>query len=187
MLRPSPSNPQDLGLFAQAQRRDLAAFEALFRRYHQPLSHFVLGYVKAPAVAEAIVQDVFTALWTDGSRWRIRTTLRAWLFAEARGRAIRSLRREKRVLDLGDDGPSPAGDDTGSSRANFDPESPTDVARVRAALSTLPVRPRTAVSLRWGEQMSHTEIAEALGVSLKDVEKLLASGFAGLRTTLASG
>jgi RNA polymerase sigma-70 factor (ECF subfamily) len=179
-----PPDPRDIDLFARVQQGDVAAFEAIFRRYHQPLCEFVATYLGALTAAEDVVQDLFAALWTDASRWRIHSTLRAYLFAAARNRALKQLRRERRIVDLGDEPPDipAAADDT--TALDIEMESTRVIERLRLAIASLPPRTRLAVSLRWGEEMSHAEIAEAMDISLKGVEKLLATGLAKLRESM---
>jgi RNA polymerase sigma-70 factor (ECF subfamily) len=178
--------PTDLELFALAQRYDVSAFEALFRRYHQPLCDFVVAYVGVPAVAEDVVQDLFAALWTQSSSWRIHSTLRAYLFAAARNRALKHLRTEHRIVDLGDDhsdlereqSADPAFD------VQVELESAESIRLLQGAIADLPPRTRLAVTLRWGQEMSHAEIAEAMDISMKGVEKLLSVGMTKLRSAL---
>jgi RNA polymerase sigma factor (sigma-70 family) len=55
---------------------------------------------------------------------------------------------------------------------------------VRRAIDQLPTRARLAVVLRWQHQMSHAEVAAAMGISNKGVEKLLSTAKAKLRVLL---
>jgi RNA polymerase sigma factor (sigma-70 family) len=55
---------------------------------------------------------------------------------------------------------------------------------VRAAVASLPVRQRTAVILRWFEDLTVEEVAELMDVSPSAVKKLSARGLQGLRTRL---
>jgi RNA polymerase sigma-70 factor (ECF subfamily) len=179
-----PPDPPDIDLFARVQLGDVAAFEAIFRRYHQPLCEFVATYLGALTASEDVVQDLFTALWMDASKWRIHSTLRAYLFAAARNRALKQLRRDRRIVDLGDepsDIPAAAADTTA---LDVELETGQAIERLGRAIASLPPRTRLAVSLRWGQEMSHAEIAEAMDISLKGVEKLLATGLSKLRESM---
>jgi RNA polymerase sigma-70 factor (ECF subfamily) len=53
--------------------------------------------------------------------------------------------------------------------------------RLRAALEALPERCRLVMQLRWEEQLSHAEIAEVMGITVKGVERQLARGLRALR------
>ena len=56
--------------------------------------------------------------------------------------------------------------------------------RVRAAIGHLPERCRLVMQLRWQEQLSHSDIASVMGISLKGVEIQLARGLRALRERL---
>jgi len=60
-------------------------------------------------------------------------------------------------------------------------------ARLEAAFDSLPERAATALRLRWRDELSHAEIAEAMGISVKGVEKLLSRGLRALRESLSVG
>jgi RNA polymerase sigma-70 factor (ECF subfamily) len=57
---------------------------------------------------------------------------------------------------------------------------------VRAAIEGLPVRSRLAFVLQFDHHMSNAEIATAMGISTKGVEKLLAIAKRHLRETLGA-
>jgi RNA polymerase sigma-70 factor (ECF subfamily) len=53
--------------------------------------------------------------------------------------------------------------------------------RLRAALEALPERCRLVMQLRWEEQLTHAEISDVLGITVKGVERQLARGLRALR------
>ena len=65
-----------------------------------------------------------------------------------------------------------------------DPADATDGWVVRAALATLPERQRTALVLRYFEDLGVVEVAELMGVSPSAVKKLTARGMEQLRHLL---
>jgi RNA polymerase sigma-70 factor (ECF subfamily) len=165
---------------------DTSVFEQLMRQYYAGLSDFALGYVGTRVGAEEVVQDVFSTLWERRAAWRVRGTLRAYLFGAVRNRALNALRQER-------------ADERRSARAAAEPVAPglgypcdpDDVARTEAralglelAIADLPRAQRAAVELRWQHGLSYAEIAAALGVSAKTVENHLARALAALRRAL---
>ncbi|MEP6991527.1 MAG: sigma-70 family RNA polymerase sigma factor [bacterium] len=169
---------------------DVAAFERVFRRFHAQLCEVVASYVHSPEVAEEIVQDLFLALWTSGGRYEVRGSLRGYLFTAARNRAIQHLRHEGIILALTNR--------SMSSDVSPGMGQPTDAPDQRAmeresrlalqrAISALPARTRTALILRWEHALSHAEVAEAMGISLKGVEKLLSVAMGKLRRSMRDG
>jgi RNA polymerase sigma-70 factor (ECF subfamily) len=176
-------------LLERVRRRDPSGVEALFRRYHAPLCDFVATLLPSHAAAEDVVQDLFYVMWTESSRWRIHTTVRAYLFAAARNRALKQLRHAttvRRVVEAnwGADSDDAPGMSAPPLPPDVDLESAEAKRRLRDAIDALPERTRLAMTLRWHQEMSHAEIAEAMDISLKGVEKALSSGMVKLRAAM---
>jgi RNA polymerase sigma-70 factor (ECF subfamily) len=181
--QPSRLAPSSTDLARRIRDGDQSALEALFREHYGPLCRFANRYLHDRASAEDLVQDVFTSIWAARLRLEVRGSLRSYLFAAVRNRAL-NLRKHQlvehewerdealpdvRVLHRAPPRPDELLDDV--ERHN----------RLRAALDALPERCRLVMQLRWEEQMSHAEIAEVLGITVKGVERQLARGLRALR------
>jgi RNA polymerase sigma-70 factor (ECF subfamily) len=167
---------------------DLAAFEKLFRELHAPLCEVVDSYVRSQAVAEEIVQDVFFVLWMKRERLS-GSALRAYLFTAARNRALHHLRHHSVVRRWSlwiDSRPDVAGIAAGPQLPDATTEQRERRDALRLAIDKLPPRTRLALVLQSDHHMSHAEIATAMGISLKGVEKLLSAAKAKLREILAA-
>lgn len=70
---------------------DAAAFEHLFQAYYEPLCAFAFRYVQSAAIAEDIVQDIFTQLWECRTTWAIQGSPRSYLCSAVRNRALMHL------------------------------------------------------------------------------------------------
>lgn len=168
----------------QAADGDVEAFERLFRAFHAPLCELVDTYVHSQDVAEEIVQDLFLAIWMSRGRLGETRSPSGYLFTAARNRAIRHLRhryvvwRGKQRI-AADSNAMPVGADVKLVTAE------TSEA-VRKAIDCLPPRMRLAVVLQTYHEMSQAEIAVAMDISLKGVEKLLSTAKAKLRVQLGS-
>jgi RNA polymerase sigma-70 factor (ECF subfamily) len=166
---------------------DLPAFEKLFRSLHAPLCEVVDSYVRSQAVAEEIVQDVFFVVWMKRERLRD-DALRAYLFTAARNRALHHLRHRSIVRRWSlwvDSRPDVAGVATAQPTADTTLERDERHAALRAAMDELPARARLALVLQRDHEMSQLEIANAMGISVKGVEKLLSTAKAKLRLLLS--
>jgi RNA polymerase sigma-70 factor (ECF subfamily) len=176
-------------IVADVRAGDRAAFESLFHAFYSPLRGFVIRYVREPALADEVVQDLFAELWVQRARWQVRTSVRAYLFAAARNRALnlrkrraieQDWEREESVDAVRALHPAPARPDE-----LFDAtESRT---RLEAALQSLPERCRLVMQLRWSEQLSYAEIAAVMEISIKGVENQLARGLNALRAVMSEG
>jgi RNA polymerase sigma-70 factor (ECF subfamily) len=185
---PTSVPPPDLpDLLARIRAGDDAAFESVFRTHYESLCGFAYRYVRSAEVAEDLVQDVFGALWTGRRGIEIRSSLRAYLYAAVRNRALNSRKhdavvegweRDEAADDVRDLHPHPPQPDELLDRAQIE-------AQLNAALESLPERCALVMRLRWREQMSHAEISEAVGITVKGVEKQLSRGLRALRAMLA--
>ncbi len=178
---------RDAALVARIRSGDPSAFEGLFRAYYAALWAYVLGYVKAGDVAEELVQDVFARIWERRSTWQVRDDVRGYLFGAARNHALRYLGHQ-RVIDRWE---AQAVHDLGIAGVGRGPL-PTDeplrskevLDALQRALARLPARQREAYLLRWQNGLANAEIAEAMGISVKGVEVLLAKALRALRLAL---
>jgi RNA polymerase sigma-70 factor, ECF subfamily len=177
-------NPTDDKLTLEKLRRgDAVEFERVFRATYAPLCRFVSRYVE-PAVAEEIAQETYLRLWNDRERLDVRTSLRAYLFAAARNRALNHLKH------LGVEQRWAEAETAASGGAHAEADAPERLDRAEVAqrvgrvVEGLPPRLRETVDLRWGEGLTHAEIAEAMGVTVKAVEANVARAKAALRAGL---
>lgn len=181
MMGSNDQSPPDLD--DRIRRGDPAAFETLFRAHYEALCAFALRYADSSAVAEEIVQDVFTKVWTDRARWPAPTNRRAYLFTAVRNRALNVGRRRKIEQDweIAEIAGGEASFATTDEHATPRFEDPVAHAQLERAVASLPERCRLVMHLRWREGMSYADIASVMGISVKGVENQLARGLRALR------
>lgn len=176
---------RDLALAAAIRRGDAQAFETLYRAYHAPLWRFAHLAVGSAAVAEELVQDVFLAVWQGRKTWNVESSVRGWLYAAVRNRAI----KHRRHAQLGEQLAENAIDATldtapGMGRRPIDSHAAVEGADLEAAidraLEALPERRRVAMILRWRHALSPVEIARVLRTSPESVRVLLSRARADL-------
>ncbi|MEP6494882.1 MAG: sigma-70 family RNA polymerase sigma factor [bacterium] len=73
---------------------DDVAFESLFRAHYAELCRFAYQYVRSSEAAEDLVQDVFAGLWAARETVTVTTSVRAYLYAAVRNRAINTRRHQ---------------------------------------------------------------------------------------------
>ena len=127
---------------------------------------FVLARCGSSAVAEDVTGEVFVAAAERVAQGRGDEVTAAWLTTVARRRLIdhwrRSGTRRRTIESL-------------ALVRQVPPTEPDgDDGRVLAALSSLPDRQRAALALRYLEEFSVSEIADALGIRYPAAESLLA-------------
>ena len=178
----SSSDPNDLD---RLRRGDIASFEALFFRYHAMLCEIVDAYVGSQAVAEEIVQDLFHTIWRDRAKLAVRGSLRSYLCVAARNRALQHLRRGAVALRHARAAAAEPDVDR-EPRADEVLERWETLVALRRAIDALPPRARLAVVLRWRDHLTNADVADAMGITVKGVEKLLASAMTRLRHLMRS-
>jgi RNA polymerase sigma-70 factor (ECF subfamily) len=176
-------------LEARIRAGDVGAFEQLFRAHYAALCRFAYRYLLDAELAEDLVQDLFAHLWADRARLELRGSVRAYLFAAVRNRALNMRKRQLVERDWARDEALP--DVRALHRAPHAADRALDVrerdTRLHSAIESLPERCRMVMRLRWQEQMSHAEIAAIMGISLKGVENQLARGIQALRQRFGIG
>ncbi len=185
----SSTTPLAADLLQRIARGDSTAYESLYREMAPRLCAYITRYVRDPAEAADLTQQLFLDLWIDRAKWKVTAPgLRAYLFRCARNRALNA-RRRHRVEDSWQDGVNADPDQAHSLPAS--PE-PADVKVIRLeaedalqrVLDALPERCRMAMHLRWKEGLSYAEVAEVMEITEKGVEKLLGRGMAALRAAI---
>jgi RNA polymerase sigma-70 factor, ECF subfamily len=171
----------------RVRRGDVAAFEELFRAMHAPLCEVADSYVQSQAVAEEIVQDLFFAIWMKRDHLPKVESLQAYLFTAARNRCLHHLRHRamvRRWTSWAGATSDVAGVAASPLPADEALEADERRVRIRGAIDRLPPRARLALVLQRDHEMTQAEIAEAMDISLKGVEKLLATARQKLRPLL---
>lgn len=166
---------------------DETAFDALFTAYYPALCDFAHSFLHRPDAVEELVQNLFLRIWEHRAEWRP-DGVRAYLFAACRNGALDYQRHERIVARFEDrSARENLGSGLGHAPARPDEEAQASEleAALRAAIEALPERRRLVVVLRWEHQLSHAEIAQVLGVTVKTVETQFGRAIATLRSQLA--
>lgn len=159
---------QDYLLQNRVSQGDQQAFSLLFDRYHPRLFHFILNLVKSREVAEELVMDVFLKLWLSRDIISTIENFDGFLFKIAYNKSIdffRMAAREKTVADII------------WERIEIPAQSYADAPllmqeyenKLREAIELLPPKRRKVFDMSRDEGLSHSEIADTLGISKNTV------------------
>lgn len=165
--------------FARIAAGDQLAFERLFREHYRPLCAFARQYLKDPAKAEDLVQDLFFRLWQDRESVKVTTSVKAYLFAAVRNRSLNAVAAVARMRPLDEEG-----DDRTEEENVSEDERTHRLARVHAAIEALPEERRRIFKLSRHEGLKYQEIADRLGISAKTVENQMGRALKTLREDL---
>jgi len=163
-----------------------AAFQALFRRYREPVFGFFRRRVWDAALAEELAQETFLAVLKARGRYEATALFRSYLYAIA-FRILKAHRR-KTVFRAMFTGRAPgAGDRDAEGLGLAEPAHETGVEAalaMREAVGRLERMDREMVLLREFEELSYAEIAEVLGIPVNTVRSRLFRARMALRGLL---
>ncbi len=168
---------QSPALVAALQRGDQAGIEQIYREYGSVTFGYLLRILRDPGAAEDVQQQVFTEVWSRGSKYDPeRGGLLAWIMQIARSRAIDSLR--KRV-------PEPI--DPADRKATEVPSRDEELTKLAEdwqmsyLLQRLPRDEGQLLEMRFVNDMSQSEIAAETGMALGTVKMRMVQGLRRLR------
>jgi RNA polymerase sigma-70 factor (ECF subfamily) len=171
--------PSDEELMLGVRDGDLDAFEQLVLWHQAEAWRVAYRFTGDAAEAEDLAQETFLKILDAAPRYKPTATFRTYYY-RVLARLCLDHRRKKRPIlaepfpDTADDALSPSQQ---VSRAERE-------AMIQAAVDSLPADYRMAVVLRYFEGLSGTEMAEAMGRSVKAIERLLARAKSALEPQL---
>ncbi|WP_265446036.1 ECF RNA polymerase sigma factor SigK [Flexivirga meconopsidis] len=171
-------------LLQQVGQGDEHAFARLYDEAAARLHGLVCRVVVDRALAEEVTQEVFLEIWRGSPSFDAsRGSALSWMFTIAhrkavdRVRAVDASRRRDTTYSAEQNAPS-----YDSTAELVDDRMRAD--RVRSAIGALTDRQREAVELAYFEGLSHTEVADRLGIPLGTAKSRIRDGLLRLRDAL---
>jgi RNA polymerase sigma-70 factor (ECF subfamily) len=127
-----------------------------------------------------LAQEVFVELWKKRNAIEIHTSLRAYLKKAAINKALNFIKSNKRFTFEESDDIAEATVDIAANIQTEEDKNNLELG-LHAAIETLPEKCRLVFSLSRFENMSHKEIAEQLGISVKTIENQITKAMKILR------
>ncbi len=156
------------------QRGDRAAFQLLFEAHKDRVYSIALHYGNDEALAKDVTQQVFLKLFTTITQFRHQSEFTTWLYRIVANTCVDEQRKRKRFVPLGEDVEVRDMSGKDSQEEVFMRRQLAD--SVRAAIADLSPKLRMPILLKYVEELSYDEIAEALGCSTGTVGSRLNRG-----------
>ena len=169
----------------QVAAGEIGGLETLYDRYHTMAYALALRITTETGLAEDVVQDSFLGLWRNAGRYaEDKGSVRGWLLAIVRHRAIDSMRRRKNGVAIADETEEPL--PAALTIPDIWPEvaGRLDAEQVRHALAKLPEAQREAIELAYFDGLTQREIATKTGAPLGTVKSRMRLGLVSLRREL---
>jgi RNA polymerase sigma-70 factor, ECF subfamily len=173
---------------ALVARGDQTAFSRLYDRLSGPLYSLALRMLGDAAEAQDALQEVFLQLWRRAPFYDAgQSSVFSWAVLMTRSRVIDRLRARSRRLSV----VSSSTDEDAAKAAMANASAVETVAdtadrneeavRVRSIVSKLPTEQREAIEMAFFNDLTHQEIAAALGQPLGTIKARIRRGLLKLR------
>lgn len=147
---------------------DKQAFEAIYKCYYSQLYYFLHRYTDSEVLIEDIIQDVFYKVWQNRENLEPRGTLKAYMFTAVRNQVFKKLNAEKKF-----DGNQTEFNDV-METGNLTPECSIQFNELKKAyqeaVQKLPEKRRNIFLMHRQDNLTYSEIAAILRISIKTVE-----------------
>ncbi|MDQ3236810.1 MAG: sigma-70 family RNA polymerase sigma factor [Actinomycetota bacterium] len=159
---------EDNDLVARTLDGDVRSYEELVRRYERLVGRVLYSYARREISVEDLVQETFLRAYDRLETFNPDYRFKTWLLAIANNLGVDTLRRRRETVEFNPEihaslasGPETEAVEADRSRS------------LQAAVGTLPEIYGVPLVLRYGEEMSYAEIAEALEVTIPAVKSRL--------------
>jgi RNA polymerase sigma-70 factor (ECF subfamily) len=156
-------------LIRRLKEDDNHAFELVFNKFKDKLYYFTLGYLHSSHETEEIIQNVFVSLWENRYSLKEEFSLKSFLYKITVNHIYNHLKHEvvrQKYVDHIVLNESNIEDDRSEESIFYNDLRNT----IDTLIGELPVRQQTIFKLSRKEGLSHVEIAQRLGVSVRSVE-----------------
>jgi len=163
-------DPSDLDLVARANRGEVDAFEALYRRYRDWVLALAERHTGNRDDALDVLQDAFAYLFGRFPGFVLTAQLKTFLYPVVRNLSLDRVRQRRPEVDV-------------DTLADILPAPPvaasaSDLSRLLAAM---PAMQREVLLLRFADDLSLAQIAAALGIPLGTVKSRLHAALEALK------
>lgn len=168
-------NADDLSLMKLIQNGDRDAFAVLMERHEDKVFALAFRIVNDRAGARDIAQEVFINLWNNPFSWKPKAKFTTWVYRVTFNRSLNHKRAGKLKSFL------PLSNPEVEKLDSFPKEDSPDESMLReeskadfnSQYEKLPPKQKTALHLRYWENLSVKDVAQSLGVSFKSAESLI--------------
>ncbi len=163
------------------KRGNLELFEQLFRQYYEHLVHFSYRYVKNQQIAEDAVHDVFLNIWNKRNELDFTLNFKSYLYTSVKNQSLKYLTKASKFEQFDLDVVFAKNESTPDNLMisnEFDKE-------ISKAISKLPEKRREIYCMHRFDNLTYSEIALTLNISIKTVETQMSRSLKYLRKHLA--
>ncbi len=157
----------DKDIIRAVREKSETGFRLLMQKYKQPVYWHIRRLVVAHADAQDATQETFIRIFRSFGKFRDDSSFRGWIFRIATNEALRLIdsRRQGQVsLDE---------ESSGANRimaGDYVDYTDLEAVKLQQAILSLPTKQQAAFNLRYYDELSYEEIAEATGSTAPSVK-----------------
>jgi RNA polymerase sigma factor (sigma-70 family) len=151
----------DRELLERFREGDESAVKAVYERFRGPVFAISMSVLHDHGLAADATQQTFVKAWQAATTYDADRELAPWIYAIARRTAIDIYRKQSRSV---------ASDEVDSMEPPPSLDTIWEVFEVRSALDRLPDEERQVIKLSHFDGLTHTEIAEHMGIPVGTVK-----------------
>ncbi len=174
-------NLTDEALFAAYRDGDMAAFDALYARYRQPVFLFLLRRGHIRAAAEDLFHDCWMRVVDDRGRFD-GNHFRGWIYQIARNLSIDQMRKSQ-LRDASAADPEAALVNPVSTQRQQEAED--CIQLIKQSIGALPMEQRDVFLLQQEAELSLQQIAELMAVGRETIKSRLRYAMKQLKQLMA--
>lgn len=176
-----PGQRNEIDLIDRIERKDLRAFEELYRIYHPRLTRFLVNIIRRPHLVEEALNDTMMVVWERPDGYNGASRVSTWIFGIAYRKGLKTLRRwdepmDDTHLELHASGEMGAEQEIGERQTH---------KSLQDALDKLSPDHRVVVNLAYFQEVGYREIAEIMDCPVDTVKTRLFHARRHLKTMLA--
>ncbi len=164
----------DLQLIAEINRGDPAAFEVLYFRYRDWVAGLAFRFTADEHAAQDVLQEAFLYVLKKFPGFKLTANFKTFLYPAVRNLSIAARRKAQRY-QAGDAGQQEL--EQATAQSHSEPET----GELQVVLGRLPEEQREVLTLRFVDELSLAEIAEAMRIPLGTVKSRLHNALQSLR------
>lgn len=176
----------DVALWRKFTEGDTAAYESLYHKYVKELYRYVYMVVGNKSIAEDVIHDVFTDLWSSRKSLGKIRSVRLYLFSCVKRRSLKKLKKERTFTCFDYEQGSASFEIVPSFLDELTASQHKDALAksIKKCIANLSNRQREIIYLRFYQNMSYSEIAQLLQLDQKYTYNLASKAFGILRKSI---
>lgn len=159
-------------------------YEEVYQVYADELYRYAYMIVRNTQLAEDVIHDVFTDLWSNNNLEKVRA-IRLYLFSSVKRRALRKLKKERSFTFFDHDNLETYFEIIPSILEELTDVEHKEalVKKINKCISDLSKRQREIIYLKFYQNMSYAEISQLLDLDQKYVYNLASKAFCSMRNS----